>query len=247
MNISVCLDAVYNGKDFIESMQEIKELGIKKFEFWSWWDKGNLNEIDKLKNQLSLEISAFCTRFVSLVDEHKRAEYIEGLKESIDTAKFLGCKKLITQVGNDLGTAREEQREALTEGLKACVPFLEKADISLLIEPLNILADHKGYYLYSSDEAFEVIDEVGSPYVKVLFDIYHQQVTEGNVIRRISDNIDKIGHFHAAGNPGRHELYFGELNYFEIFKAIDALGYKGDIGFEYFPLEAPAKGIKAFL
>lgn len=247
MNISVCLDAVYNGRDIIESMKEVKELGIKKFEFWSWWDKDNLDEINKLKNQLGLDISTFCTKFASLVDQNKRTDYIEGLKESIEVAKFLGCKKLITQVGNDLRTAREEQRKSLIEGLKACVPFLEKAGITLLIEPLNTFLDHKGYYLYSSDEAFGIIDEVASPYVKVLFDIYHQQIMEGNIIKRISGNINKIGHFHAAGNPGRHELYFGELNYNEIFKAIDALGYNDDIGFEYFPLEAPAKGLTAFL
>jgi hydroxypyruvate isomerase len=88
---------------------------------------------------------------------------------------------------------------------------------------------------------------VGSPKVKVLFDIYHQQITEGHIISRISNNIDKIGHFHAAGNPGRHELYSGELNYKEIFKVIDNLGYKGSIGFVYFPVDVPAAGIKAFV
>jgi len=247
MNISVCIDALYNGKDFIESMKEIKELGVKTFEFWCWWDKDNLDKINETKNQLGLEISAFCTKFVSLVDAAKREEYIDGLKESIEVAKLLGCKKLISQVGNDLGISREEQKNSLIEGLKACVPILKKESITLVIEPLNTLLDHKGYYLYSSDEAFEIIDGVGSPYVKVLFDIYHQQIMEGHLIKRISDNIDKIGHFHAAGNPGRHELYFGEINYPEIFKAIDALDYKGDIGFEYFPLENQAKGIKAFV
>ncbi len=117
----------------------------------------------------------------------------------------------------------------------------------LVFEPLNTLVDHKGYYLYSSEEAFRIADQVNSPKVKVLYDIYHQQITEGHLIKRITKNIDKIGHFHAAGNPGRHELYFGEINYSEVFKAIDETGYTGSIGLEYFPIEEPEKGIKAYL
>ena len=78
MNISVCIDAVFNGKDFIESMKQIRYAGIKAFEFWSWWDK-DLNGIKKAKEELGLEVSAFCTRFVSLVDASRREEYLEGM------------------------------------------------------------------------------------------------------------------------------------------------------------------------
>lgn len=122
-------------------------------------------------------------------------------------------------------------------------PFLEEAGVTLVVEPLNILVDHPGYYLYSSEEAFQIIDEVGSPNVKVLFDIYHQQIMEGNLISRIQRNINKIGHFHAADNPGRHELYMGEIQYLNVFRAIEETGYRGYIGFEYFPLEEPLSGI----
>lgn len=129
------------------------------------------------------------------------------------------------------------------EGLKACVPYLEESGITLVVEPLNVRVDHAGYYLYSSDEAAGIMREVGSPYVKMLFDIYHQQITEGDLIRRIREYIPYIGHFHAAGNPGRHELYDGEIDYRKVFAAIGETGYDGYIGLEYFPEDEVEKGL----
>jgi len=246
MKVSICVDAVYIGKDFIESLKEISSIGGKAFEFWTWWDK-DLKAIKATKEELGLEVVAFCTKFVSLVDLSKREEYISGLKESIEAANFMGCKTLISQIGNDTGSPREEQRQNIIDGLKACVPFLQEAGVTLVLEPLNIYVDHAGYYLYSSQEGFDIVEAVGSNNVKLLFDLYHQQIMEGNLIRNSTGNIDKIAHFHAAGNPGRHELSIGEVNYQEVFKAIDASVYGGYVGFEYFPIEEPAKGIKAFL
>jgi hydroxypyruvate isomerase len=115
------------------------------------------------------------------------------------------------------------------------------------VEPLNIRVDHAGYFLSRSDEAFAIIDQVGSPQVKVLFDIYHQQITEGDLIRRIRANIGAIGHFHAAGSPGRHELDDGEIDYPKIFEAISSLGFEGDIAMEYFPVQAPLIGLKKLM
>jgi hydroxypyruvate isomerase len=228
-------------------MKEVKKAGLDSFEFWGWWDK-DTDAILKAKNELALTLSAMCTRMISLVDEEKRGEYLAGLKESIETAKKLGCAMLITQSGNELtDRPRPRQQESLAAGLKACVPMLEASGITLVFEPLNTLVDHKGYYLWSADEAFEIAEGVGSPYVKVLFDIYHQQITEGNIISRITRNIGKIGHFHCAGNPGRNELWKGEINYPEIFKVIDASGYNGYLGLEYFPLDDAAAGLAALV
>jgi hydroxypyruvate isomerase len=246
MKVSICVDAVYMDKDFVESLKEISSIGVKAFEFWSWWDK-DLKVIKDAKDELGLEVAAFCTKFVSLVDKSKREEYISGLKESIEAAKFMGCKTLISQVGNNTNAPRQVQRQNIIDGLKECVPLLKEAGITLVLEPLNIYVDHANYYLYSSREGFDIVKAVGSRNVKLLFDLYHQQIMEGNLIINSTNNIDKIAHFHAAGNPGRHELSFGEVNYKEVFKAIDAVGYEGFVGFEYFPVEEPAKGIKAFL
>ncbi len=246
MNISISMPAVYHGRDFVESLYEIQAMGVQAFEFWGWWDV-DLGGIRSAKEALGLTAAACCTRFISLVDESKREAYLQGLAESIRAARSIGCKNLISQVGNDLGIPRDIQRRNLIEGLIACLPSLEAGDITLLVEPLNTRVDHPGYYLTSSQEAFEIVHEVGSPRVKVLFDIYHQQIMEGDLIRRITRHIDKIGHFHAAGNPGRHELYYGEINYPEVFRAIEACGYEGYVGLEYFPMEPPRVGIEAVM
>ena len=113
----------------------------------------------------------------------------------------------------------------------------------MVVEPLNLRVDHQGYFLSGSDEAAEILKEVGSPNVKMLFDIYHQQITEGDLIRRIQKYLPCIGHFHAAGNPGRHELYQSEINYPYVFQAIENEAYEGYMGLEYFPEDAPEAGL----
>jgi hydroxypyruvate isomerase len=239
MKFSVNIEALYSNKNFVEGMREIKQIGFNAFEFWSWWDK-DLPLILNAKDAFGLEISGIVTKFISLTDPSKRQAYVEGVKQTISVAKMLGCKTIISQVGQEIpGFSREEQHRSIVEGLKSCVPFLNDAKIMLVIEPLNTLVDHKGYYLDSSKEGFQIVNEVGSPFVKVLYDIYHMQIMEGNIISTISNNIDKIGYFHVAGVPGRHEPYIGELFYMNIFKAIKTTGFKGYIALEYFPITPP--------
>lgn len=243
MNYSVCIDALYQGKNVLEGIRETKEAGIGAIEFWSWWDK-DLGRIASERERLHLEVAAVCTKFASLVDPSRHEVYLEGLKESMEAARRLGCRRLISQVGADTGRPRKEQHQALCQGAKRAAELLEGTDITLLLEPLNTAVDHKGYYLSSSAEAFEIIEEVGSDRVKVLFDIYHQQITEGDLIRNIRENISRIGHFHAAGCPGRHELDTGELNYPNIFHAIREAGYTGYVGLEYFPEKPALEGLR---
>jgi len=167
------------------------------------------------------------------------------LEQSIQAAKRLKCKTLISQVGDAIvGTSRADQHAALVDGLREAASMLEAAGITLVIEPLNELIDHQGYYLVRSEEAFQIIDEVDSSNVKVVFDIYHQQISEGQLIANITSHIDKIAHFHAAGNPGRHELTRGELHYPSIFDAISATAYSGFVGLEYWPVGDALTGIR---
>jgi len=246
MNISVCIDALYQNKDFFKGLEEIKNIGVCAFEFWTWWDK-DISKVKEYKDKLNLQVSAFCTKFISLTNPDQKESYIAGLIESIQAAKYLDCKTLISQIGNDTGVCRERQLDSIVCGLRECVPLLTEAGITLVIEPLNDKIDHRGTFLIKSKEGFEIIDSINSSKVKLLYDIYHQQISEGDIIRTISQNIINIGHFHAAGNPGRHELHLGEINYPAVFKEIDRTGYDGYIGFEYFPIEEPKCGIKLFV
>ena len=241
---SVCIDAVLGELSISEATKVVSQCGIGAFEFWGWWDK-NLEEIEAACRDNNLVISACCTKFVTLVDPARRDEYLAGLAETINAAKRLGVKTLISQVGDFRpGVDRSEQHQSLVDGLKAAAPMLKDSDVTLVIEPLNELVDHAGYYLVRSDEAFRIIDSVACENVKVVFDIYHQQISEGHVINNIVANIDKIGHFHAAGNPGRNELTRGELHYPSIFEAISQTSYEGFVGLEYWPKHDAAAGLK---
>ncbi len=242
---SVCIDAVFEGRSFDEACAAVKRAGIPAIEFWGWWDK-DLDALQAARQANGLALSACCTRFVSLVDPAARGAYLEGLAESIEVAGRLDTSILISQVGNFRpGVSRDAQHRSLVDGLREAAPMLEAAGITLVIEPLNELVDHPGYYLVRSDEAFRIIDEVGSPRVKVVFDLYHQQVSEGHLIHNLVTHIDRIGHFHAAGNPGRHELQRGEIHYPGVFDAIRGAGFTGHVGLEYWPLDddpVPALG-----
>lgn len=241
---SVCIDAVLGDSSITDATRIVKAAGIAAFEFWGWWDK-DLDELLAAKTENGLEISACCTKFISLVDPDTRADYLAGLEDSIAAAQRLGCPTLISQVGDfRIGVSREEQHQSLVDGLKAAAPMLEAAGITLVIEPLNDQVDHVGYYLVRSDEAFQIIDEVASPRVKVVFDIYHQQISEGHLIHNIKANIENIGHFHAAGNPGRHELTSGEICYPQIFDAIRQTSYDGYVGLEYWPVQPATDGLR---
>lgn len=107
----------------------------------------------------------------------------------------------------------------------------------LVLELLNSEVNHPGYFLDNSDEMAAILRGVDHPNVKALYDIYHAGIMEGNVIEKIRTNIDIIGHFHAAGIPGRHEMTDGEQNYPVICRAIDDLGFEGFLGLEYRPLK----------
>ena len=234
MKISVCSEALYMGKDYIQAMKELAGAGFCDIEFWTWWDK-DIAVLKALKEEHAINYVAMCTKFVSLVDRGKHSEYKQGLTESIATARELGCLTLISQAGDELtDVGRSVQHNNIVAGLKEVAPLLEDSGVVLTLEPLNTRVDHIGYYLWDADEAFNIIDEVDSPNIKVLFDIYHQQIMQGDLLRRISANIGKIGHFHAAGNPGRGDPYTGEINYAGIARAIDNLGYTGHVGLEYF-------------
>ena len=236
IRLSVCIDMILTEIPFLERMDRIKQLGYPAFEFWEWKNK-DVDAILRKKNELGLEIATIMgSGWKHMNSDAARKAFVAEIQASLGAAKRLGVKTLIVTTGfEDKNMPRAEQHANYVAALKAAAPFAEQAQVTLVLEPLNIKVDHPGYYLQTAKEGFEMIDEVGSPALKMWFDIYHHQIMEGNVIADITRNIAKIAHFHVADVPGRHEPGSGEINYGNVFRAIAVSGYRGFVGLEYKP------------
>jgi hydroxypyruvate isomerase len=232
MKYSLCIGA-YPNRDVLYHLEKVKEHGFQGLEYYAWWELGDLNRIAAAQERIGVGIIGTCTKEFNLVDPSCREAYIKGIKETIEACKRLNIPSIITQTGNEReGVPRALQKEAMIETLKYCAPLVEQAGLVLEVEPLNGLVDHAGHYLQRSDEAVQIMEEVDHPHIKLVFDVYHQQITEGNVIRNATRYVDHIHHYHIADNPGRHQPGTGELNYVNILRAIQATGFEGFIGLE---------------
>jgi len=129
------------------------------------------------------------------------------------------------------------------EALKAGAKVVEPEGITLILEPLNVLVNHPKQLIVTSEHGARVIRAVGSPNVKMLFDVYHQQISEGNLTGNIRKYKDLIGYYQVADHPGRHEPGTGEIGWEYVFRRIDELGYQGWIGCEYNPLGDTVEGL----
>jgi hydroxypyruvate isomerase len=167
---------------------------------------------------------------VNPADHDKLEEQFIG---RVALAKQLGTTRLIGLTGNTRDdVSMEEQRDHVVTCCKRLAPIAEAEGVTLILEALNPLVDHAGFFLTTTAQTMDILGRVDSPNVKMLFDIYHQQITEGNVIRNLTGNVGRIGHFHVADNPGRREPGTGELNYARIFEALAATDYDGYVALE---------------
>lgn len=248
VRLSVCIDMIMTDLPFLERMERVKRLGYPAFEFWDWKSK-DIDAIIRKKNELGLEIATIMgSGWKPLFTEEARKAFVSEIQASLAAAKRLGSKTLIVTTGfEDKRISRAEQHAHYVAALKAAATFAEQAQLTLVLEPLNTKVDHPGYYLQTAKEGFEILDEVGSPAVKMLFDIYHHQIMEGNVIQDITKNISKIAHFHVADVPGRHEPGTGEINYANVFRAIASTGYQGFVGLEFKPSRAADETLREVL
>ncbi len=177
-------------------------------------------------------------------DKANHAAAEKGVREAIDLAAAAGAPNVIVLSGNRRGMSDEQ-------GMANCVEFLNKIKqqaedkgVTVCLELLNSKVDHKDYQCDHTAWGVEVAKRVNSPRVKLLYDIYHMQIMEGDVIRTVRQNIQYIGHFHTAGNPGRHEIDGSqELNYRPIAQAIVEAGFTGYLAHEYSPLRDPIKSL----
>jgi hydroxypyruvate isomerase len=234
LKFSVCIEMIFSDREFLDRIDAVAAAGYPAFEFWGWKQK-DMDAIRARADAAGVRIAGFATQTdTALVNPETTEAWVDDARVSVAEAQRLGVGALIVTTGQEMpDMSRYDQHVAIVNGLKGLAPVAEDAGIDLCLEPLNIIVDHKGYYLATSDEGFEVLEQVGSPRVKLLYDIYHQQITEGNLIDRISANVRRIGHFHVADVPGRFEPGTGEINYANVFKRITELDYSGHVGLEF--------------
>jgi len=242
---SVCIEMIFRDLPFAERIAATRAAGLNAVEFWGWRDK-DLDAVRAAGQEHGVRVAAFgMDTGGPLTTARDIDALMTGVAESVEAAEKLGVKRLICTTGDEQpGRSRKEQHEMIVAKLQAAAPLLEDAGVTAVLEPLNVRVDHPGYYLVTTQEALEIVDEVASPNVKLLFDVYHQHISEGNVIRNLTENLAQIGHIHVADHPGRHEPGTGELDYGVIFRKLDEAGYMGWVGLEYRPSKDPAETLR---
>ncbi|MGL4553221.1 MAG: hydroxypyruvate isomerase family protein [Gemmataceae bacterium] len=172
--------------------------------------------------------------------KENHAKIIKQLTDGIEFAAAEGVPSVICMSGNRRGLADDKGLEVCAEGLKEVVGLAEKKKVTLVMEGLNSKVNHKDYMYDKTEWGVALCKKVGSDRFKLLYDIYHMQIMEGDVIRTIQAHHPYIGHYHTGGNPGRNEIdETQELNYPAIVRAIVATGYKGYLGQEFIPKREP--------
>jgi len=168
-----------------------------------------------------------------VVDPAQHPAFVDEVRKALDYHRLIRNKSATTLTGNALpGASRSTQRNNCVAGFKKAAEVLAGNDFALVVEPLNHI-DHPGFFMTRADELAEVIDRVGSPNVRMLYDFYHLQVTQGNLIRDFLQYYDLIGYVQTGDVPGRKEPGTGETNYRNVLKAVHERGYRGIVGMEH--------------
>ncbi len=254
MKSSVCIEMIFTEVPFVERIEKSAQAGFDAIEFWNW-DNKDLPAIKAAVQEAGIGIASFQANLGgTLIHPEQRQGFVTSVAQSLEKAREVGAPSmflLTDELGEDRSVrfqfpelSEAEKYQSVLDGLKALAPLAERAGVDLLLEPLNIQVDHPGYFLSSSSLGFELVRSVNSPRIKLLFDIYHMQVMEGNIIETLTGNLDAIGHVHVADVPGRHQPGTGELNYANIFNALREAGYDGYVGFELDPT-APSEEVSA--
>ena len=230
------------GSDIFNQLEFIKDQGFKAFE-----DNGMKNRDAKTQEKIgdfllnnNMKMGVFVAHKIywnepnlASGDLDKRNEFLNDISNSIDVAKRVNAKWMTVVPGHlDLRKDMNYQTQNVIETLKQASGLLEKHDLTMVLEPLNF-RDHPGLFLTESPQAFQICKAVNSKSCKILFDIYHQQIQEGNLIPNIEASWNEIAYFQIGDNPGRNEPTTGEINYKNIFRYIYDKGFNGVIGMEH--------------
>lgn len=238
MKYSACIEWLFAAEspDFAGRIRLAREAGLDAVEFWRWSNK-DVPAIESALKETGLPLCGMVAEpMIALTDPANHEAFLAGLAESMAVAQRLGAKVLIAQAGNDLsGRSRAEQHEAIVACLNKAARLLAGSNVVLALEPLNTRIDHKGYFLASTGEGLDIVDAVGRPEVRLLYDIYHSMVMGENPPDVLHGRVDRIAHVHVADHPGRNEPGSGQLALAQNLGWLVEQGYAGMFGLEYKP------------
>lgn len=230
------------GEDIISQLEFISEQGFTAFEDNEMRNRP-IEEQKRMASkmeQLGMEMGVFVAHKIYWKEPNLasgktewRDEFLQYIKDSVEVAKRVNAKWMTVVPGHvDLRLDNDFQTTNVIETLKRACDILEPHSITMVLEPLNF-RNHPGLFLTESPQAYQICKAVNSPSCKILFDIYHQQIQEGNLLPNIEACWDEIAYFQIGDNPGRNEPTTGEINYKNVFKYIFDKGYKGILGMEH--------------
>ncbi|MBA7604628.1 hypothetical protein ES703_11754 [subsurface metagenome] len=230
------------GNDPIDQLRFAADQG-----FTAWEDNGMMRkpkdlqekiarEMSRLRMTMGVFVSGFGLNEVTMVKKGKdiREMLVKGMRAAVEVAKRVNAKWTTVVPGQYLkGVEWDYQTANMIENLKYCAEVCEPSGLVMVLEPLNAWTNHPGCFLTKIPQAYHICCAVGSSSCKILDDLYHQQVTEGNLIPNIDMAWEEIAYFQVGDNPGRKEPTTGEINYKNIFKHIYNKDYKGVMGMEH--------------
>jgi hydroxypyruvate isomerase len=224
---------------FMERIKASAALGFPAYEFWPYEPhRQRLDEIAELSKELGIACAQFTAWGFSpgMNDPKNHDAFVEKMEDACPAAKRLNCKLITVVAGDDIrGMSQRDMHENVIKALKSAVPICEKHDVTMILEPMNIRVDHKGHCLYGSTDALRICREVNSKALKINWDLYHMQISEGDLSGHLKEGIDQIGYLQLADHPGRNEPGTGEVHYNRVLKQAYDLGYRGFVGLECVP------------
>jgi hydroxypyruvate isomerase len=236
-----------------ESLEQIARIGFDSCDNFDWRSPADFAEYRTGLPEFGLEAGVLVVNKkpdvyapgCGLVSPAEREGFMAELQLCVEAAHQVNCKRLEILTGNTQpGVPRAVQMDSCIATLQAAVPILEENGMVAIVELLNSSVDHPGYFLNTVEDGVEMIERVGSPHVKLLFDMYHVQVMQGNLIQRMRDSYEYVGQYHFADVPGRHEPGTGEINFRNVFKALYDLEYSGFITAEYHPTDSSFRDLE---